>query len=158
MYLVKAFVDFVSVVYGNEREKILEQVKGKSYQLEGYLLARMWQGACKEEKGVVEGRKAVVEKWRVLLGGMKKEEEVELVVGSLKVIPERDVWEWVCWVNWQPSSPENVSLILSLVLSLRKHLSNTPPPADLKPQSHLAGTVLDTFLRKHSPDLNISPE
>jgi hypothetical protein len=41
--MIKAFVDFVSVVYVAETESILDAVDGGGRELEGYLLVRLWQ-------------------------------------------------------------------------------------------------------------------
>ena len=44
VYFAKAYIDFISAVYGQSNiREILEQVTGKNYTLEGYLLGRMWE-------------------------------------------------------------------------------------------------------------------
>jgi hypothetical protein len=42
-YLVKAFIDFVATVHVHEIDQLLEHVAGLNFELESYLLGRLWE-------------------------------------------------------------------------------------------------------------------
>jgi hypothetical protein len=64
--MIKAFVDFVSVVYVAETESILDAVDGGGRELEGYLLVRLWQAV--EADRELERREMKQERIAVRMG------------------------------------------------------------------------------------------
>jgi hypothetical protein len=97
-YLVKAFIDFVATVHSNEIDLLLEHIAGASFELEAYLLGRLWEAACRAEKKW-HGDK-VVSKFGELVGLMGKAEDGENLVKGLKVMDKRLLLQLILSANW----------------------------------------------------------
>lgn len=101
-YMIKAFVDFVSVVYVGETEAILEAVDGGGRELEGYLLVRLWQ-AVEAERGLegrVEKRERIAGRVGKLVGVVGSEEEREGLLRCLKMLTGEEFDSLMRVVEW----------------------------------------------------------
>jgi hypothetical protein len=84
-YLLKAFIDFAATVYNNEIDLLLQQVAGINFELESYLLARLWENIAGNKENP-SARLKIVDKINTLIKLLEKTDDGESFVRGLRVM------------------------------------------------------------------------